>query len=273
MIKKSMADAYRAPQENRPPPSKMEDKMAILMLSMVVDMTLGSPEVLPFHTPWIANHYRAGFQSLLKSFVADIEEKLDSSTQGNRCLHDILARIDAWSAANTLDTTLALPADSSGWNRSDQLSSTDKMQSELAARESNPLVKAKTRTQEEEDTLERERDEWERMHPPGTPAQAFDEKLQRYLTSNLFLVGHRLVFNSTLSPLNLIVHLLHTPAPSTRNSQDRIVSDVLAYCVAPPKTLRDRLAIATAPSLWKEHESRLEPIRNRQSILTSSALY
>ena len=66
------------------------------------------------------------------------------------------------------------------------------------------------------------------------------------------------MFNTAIPPLNLIVHLLH-------DSTD--VSDVLAYCAAPIKALRDRLAIVTAPYLWKEHKSRLEPRRNRQSFL------
>ena len=263
MMKGSMADAYRAPKDKKMPANPGEEGMATLLLSILVDLALGSPLILPSHTPWISNHYQSALRLLLKTLVTEIGEVLDSSKEGNRCLHDVLAGIEAWSAARTLGIALELREDSSGWNRHDQQTSGQLTDRQIALRESKATAKAKLRTAEEQEEMDREREEWELSNPPETAAQAFDMKFQRYLTSNNFLLGHRLVFNSFISPLNLLVYLLQTSDSSTTNP--RILSDVLAYCAAPPKTLRDRLAIAAAPFLWTEHESRLEPIRNRKS--------
>lgn len=228
---------------------------------------LGSPLTLPPHTPWISDHYQSGFRLLIETVVTEIREILDSSKNGNRCLHDILAGIDTWSSARTFGTTLTLPEDSSSWNRPDNEPATKAMQREQEtedARGQYEKTKQRSPTKEETEQDERRIEELERLHPPDTAAQAFDKKLQRYLTSNNFLAGHRLVFNTAIPPLNLIVHLLHDTTD---------VSDVLAYCAAPIKALRDRFAIVTAPFLWKEHESRLEPHRNRQSFRVPPQLH
>ena len=136
------------------------------------------------------------------------------------------------------------------------------MQQDKLLNQAREGAKAERRTPEQMAEFERKRDEWEASHIPVTAAENFDIKFQQYLTSNNFLLGHRLLFNSAITPLQLVVHLLQ----SSTNDASRVIKNVLEYCAAPPKMLRDRLAIATAPYLWKVHESRLEPIRNRQSL-------
>ena len=273
MLKEPSCDSFRAPKDKKYPVNAAEDVLAGLMLAIMVDPILGTSEPLPHHVPWILNHYDQGFRSILQMFVAEVERISGSMRSQDLCLHDILGRIDSCSAAQDLDPTLALPEDSSAYNRQENQASMMILQREQARTKSMPVKKKVARTREEEAAEERKLDdELERSHPPPAPYQAFDTKFMRYLTSNNFLAGHRLVFNHAITPLHLLVHLLRTSDPSTAVRDSPVVSDVMAYCTAPFKTLRDRLAINLAPFLWKEHESRLEPIRNRRLSLSSSLM-
>ena len=115
---------------------------------------------------------------------------------------------------------------------------------------------------EESEKVSEETEAWELEHPTSA-AQSFETRVERHLTSNSILGPYRLLFNCATSPLHFIVHLLGNWDRSTPAGQNPTVQALAKFVDAPPKVLRDRLGIVSAPFLWNEHESRLEPERNR----------
>lgn len=203
----------------------------------------------------LRTHYALYFRGVISSMVEAIEALWHDRNAGEReemCHHELIPLLEAWIDAGQLPASLELRSDSLAHDRADW-----------------------TATQVKDGWKARHPTVWKYERDFGIPKGPHDEetigdlvngRCNAFATSNLFLGGLRLLLNHITSPLAIVAHLLQTNLRSTADSilNSPLLRDLVRYNIPTEQfhRLRLRVAIRTAPSLWKPHPSTLQPLQN-----------